>query len=101
MPHSDINKRANIRFESEPNILAYISLSTASLMEFKPDIIGLLIEESLKGCGVIVHWNGKIQLEDSFLVQYQELSPAMATVKWVKEIRKNVYFLGLNFEDKK
>lgn len=98
MNDSNLQKRKNIRFEPSPNTLAWICVSSTLPYQFKKDIVGLVIEESLGGCGVVVHWDGKFHIDNHVIIKVGELEPTRSIIKAVTELKKHIYILGVEYQ---
>ena len=96
---SDAKGRRNIRFEPSPNTLAWLCISSTLPYEFKEDIVGLVVEESLGGCGVIIHWDGKFHIDDTILIKVGDLEPIRGDIRYISELKKHIYQLGIMYQD--
>lgn len=94
---NQLKKRSHVRFEPDPNTIA--SIDTTGGDTFKPSIVGLVLNESFKGCGLITANTPLLQVGDKCVVQVGGLTPMRAEVKWRTEIDSQAIKLGLMFLD--
>lgn len=99
MSDNDKSKRKNIRFESSPNTLAYVCFGTTLVFEFTKDVVALVIEESFGGCGLIIHWDGPLNVDDKIIIQVGGMDPIKAEIRMCNELLKHVYHIGLLYLD--
>ena len=91
-------KRRNVRFESSPGSLGWICFGTTLLHEFTPSLPCLVIEESLGGCGIILHWDGKLNVGDRLIIKVDQLEPVKAEIRFINSILKHVFHIGLLYD---
>lgn len=89
------NRRRNIRFHSTVNNIAKISLTTDPL-KFNEDLIGLIVQESHTGCGVI-YVNYNLEKEQKIHIKSGDLSVLAARIAWIKELDKGVFYAGIEY----
>ena len=94
-------KRKNVRFETAQNCLGWMCFNTTLLHEFKPQLPVLVIEESLAGCGVIAHLDEPITVGERLIIKIEEHLPMKAQIKMANQVFRNVYHLGLLFDEEK
>jgi hypothetical protein len=87
-------KRKAIRFLPDQGSLALVDLQEAS-DDFAPKLMGLVCDESSKGCGVILLETKDLQVGEKCKIQVGQLSPLRAEVRWRKQLDVGVVRLGL------
>lgn len=97
-------KRKAVRFSPDSGSLAHIALDKGPTSagptpegEFAPTILGLVADESSKGCGVVLLEITDLVVGDKCIVQAGQLSPLRAEVRWRKQIDEGVIRLGLMY----
>jgi hypothetical protein len=94
------NAREKIRFTPEGDQLGFISFN---LMEFKPDISTLILNESSRGACLVVN-RKLIPPRLSFtpgltlLVKIGNLHPVIAIVRWVQEVDEDLAKVGIEHQ---
>lgn len=88
--------RQDIRFPPEPNCLARVD-TTCGSGPFEPDLIGLILDESSGGCGVVFVHTDKLKAGDRCLVQVGTLEPVRAEVRWKSPLEERVIAIGFQY----
>jgi hypothetical protein len=92
--------RKHTRFAPDAGAIARIDFTEESLA-FRPTVVGLVIEESYNGCGLVIVNDGniqrKLQVKDRVQVQVGKLDPCFAEVRWRAELDAKVIRLGLMY----
>ncbi len=91
-------KRKHTRFRPEPTTVAWVD-SSGEGGKFAPDLAGLVYEEALKGCGLIVLSADRLLVGDIVVVKVGELAPVAAEVRWRKVLEFCVLQVGLLYVD--
>lgn len=91
---SEDDRRQNIRFNPDQNALAIIHRGGN---EENP-LIGLLRDESYKGCGAIFHQE-YFPYEEGDVVELEanQVGPVESKVSWVKPLDEKLVRAGFNF----
>ena len=92
----ETTKRKHIRFEADPNQIAWISLDTKN---FKKDYICLLHQESYGGCQVITNQAIQLRTGEPMLIKVGEIGPLLGEVRWLKEVSEHVFVMGIEFKE--
>ena len=87
--------RKGIRFSPDPGTLA--SLSFAKGRKYFT-VYGLVINESLKGCAVILMTDEKMEKDMVCLTRVGQLPETVSNVRWVKVLDTNLYKVGLEYD---
>jgi hypothetical protein len=90
------NKRKFIRFTADEGAQAFI-LGDESGKKFKIPLPALIIEESFKGCSLVVLQNSLFKEKARFHVKVGKLDVMLAEIRWTKVLAKKVQLLGLVF----
>jgi len=88
------NKRKKIRFEAEPNTLALISFNHEA-KKFTPEIIALVLEESIKGYKLVAVQNREIMVGEKLKIKINNLPIFFVEIRWIKKIEKKVISFGV------
>jgi len=62
---------------------------------FDPEMVGLIVSESCKGCGIIINATEGLQVDEECTIQLRELPPVAAIVRFRSEISDEAVKLGL------
>lgn len=97
-------QRRYLRFPPPEWEIALIQCSDAPLSEdeFKPEIAGLVMEESRAGCGLVVLQRlleGRLVDGDRCMVKVARLGIILAEVRWIRPIDDGVVRVGLHYLD--
>lgn len=91
-----VHKRTSVRFNSDPNAIAQVDIGKGPDGEaFYPTVLGLVADESTRGCGIILIEIPELVVGDKCKVQVGKLHPMKAEVRWRKVIDAGVLRLGL------
>lgn len=88
--------RSSIRFSAENNSLTLIDLERTD-DDFKPSAVGLAIDESSHGSGIVMLKKNCPEMDREVRVQVGKLAPLKAKVVWVKELDEHVVRVGFHF----
>ena len=90
----DIKKRRFTRFDPDQNTLTWFCLHTS---EFKEEYVGLTTSEAHGGAGFI--FVGPLPFEPGYyiLVKTGEIGPLQAQVRWIKELDKGIFHVGIQY----
>lgn len=90
-------QRKNIRFPPDAGDVAYLDRSVAS-DKFTPDIAGLILNESHRGCAlIVVASEAELAPSTEVRVRVGRQAVLAATVAWIDAIDPGVYKVGLNY----
>jgi hypothetical protein len=95
-------QRSYLRFPPDEWEVGLIQCTDAMVDEdnFKPEIAGLVMEESRAGCGLVVldrQLTDRIKERDRCLVKVARLGIVLAEVRWIKPLDQGVSRMGLNY----
>lgn len=95
-------QRRYLRFPPDEWEIALIQCSDVMVDEedFKPEIAGLVMEESRAGCGVVAldrQLSDRLGEGDRCLVKVARLGVVMAEVRWMKFLDDGVSRMGLSY----
>jgi hypothetical protein len=95
-------KRHHLRFPPDEWEIALIQCTDAVVDEadFRPEIAGLVFEESRSGCGLVVLErliDDRLKVGDRCVVKVARLGVLPAEVRWINEIHEGVSRLGLHY----
>lgn len=90
--------RSSIRFSSEENALTLVDMKPEQ-EDFSPSAVGLAIDESSHGSGIVMLKKNCPNLDDSVKIKIGKLAPMKATCVWVKELDEHVVRVGFHFND--
>ena len=91
------SKRKSIRFESDENTLALIDFKAGE--DFHPTVVGLNIDESSSGNGVVMLRKQIPDVNTSVKIQVGNLAPMAATCVWIKELDDHIARVGFQFDE--
>lgn len=94
----DTYKRSSIRFSADDNTLTLVEFSPLE-EEFKPTAVGLAIDESSQGSGIVMLKKHAPNNDEIIRVQVGKLAPLTAKVVWVKELDEHVVRVGFQFQE--
>lgn len=77
--------------------IAAIDFKAGSPNEFDPKVVGLIINESFKGCGLVVDLAKPPQTADLLKIKVGEIGPLQARVAWVRHLEDHIYRVGVEF----
>ncbi|MFK8138739.1 MAG: hypothetical protein AB8E15_10300 [Bdellovibrionales bacterium] len=93
-----MTERKSIRFIAEDNTLALLDLSENS-QSFKPSIVALVVDEAMKGSGLVMLKKNAPVGGQSLAVQVGDLAVVQAKVVWIRELDEHVVRIGLQIEN--
>lgn len=96
MPTQKTTRRA-IRFESDENTLTLIDLNPSE--EFRPSVVGLNLDESSSGNGVVILKRHLPEVSQQVKIQVGNLSPIEAQCVWIRDLDDHVARVGFAFRD--
>lgn len=95
---NESEKRRFIRFAADPGQIAEIDLFPQRPQgEFQPNAVGLILDESFKGCGLVILQTEKLQVGEKVKIKVGKLHPLKAQVRWRAQIDPRVLKIGLEF----
>lgn len=94
------NKREHIRYVCAPNTMARLDLKIES-ETFTPMILGIVLNESASGCGLVVPLIETFKIGMQLRIQVGEQEPKKVQVKWIFPIDTQVMRIGLMYVGKK
>lgn len=95
-------QRHHLRFPPDEWEIALIQCTDAAVTEdqFRPEIAGLVMEESRAGCGLVVLERlieDRLKNGDRCTVKVARLGVMLAEVRWIKDVDEGVCRLGLHY----
>lgn len=88
--------RRAIRFKPDPGDYALVDmLNIERAGDFRPTMLGLILEESAKGCGIVVLSNVVLKIGSFCRVKVGRGPALKAEVRWRKDLDDEVMRLGL------
>mgnify|MGYP000904760218 FL=1 len=88
--------RRAIRFKPDPGDYALVDmLNIENASDFRPTLLGLILEESAKGCGIVVLSNMVLKVGTFCRVKVGRGPALKAEVRWRKDLDEEVMRLGL------
>jgi len=98
---SGLKKRKGMRFRPDPGTAAFLDLRPeASKDQFRPQDFALVINESHRGCSLVLKTNPAIRNGARLYVKVGKLAPHYAEVKWRLDYDSEVTRVGLLFLEK-
>lgn len=108
--NSEEIKRQYIRFHSGDMDIAFLGLEEKMFsifddetIEFKGNIAGLVVDESYRGCSLVILNKKKekdfLKTGTKCIVKLGKESPLQAEVKWRQELDRNIIRVGLEVFD--
>ncbi|MGR3317017.1 MAG: hypothetical protein ACUZ8O_00840 [Candidatus Anammoxibacter sp.] len=88
------NKRKNVRFKPDYGKFCYIDMDE-NREEFIPTVFAFIVNESMKGCNLIVHDTDILKVGDKCRLKLGRLHPIKAVVCRQKIIDDKVVSLGM------
>ena len=89
-------RRKNIRHAPDPGTFAQIDMSTKT-PTFRPEYLGLVVEESYTGCGLVVVDMPKLKKGVKIRIQVGSVHPLKAEVKWRNDLDEQVARVGVQY----
>jgi hypothetical protein len=67
------------------------------LLDFQPELWGLVFDESPKGCGIIVVVDQQFDCNQICFLKFPDLSPLRTRIAWFQPVKGNIVLLGLEY----
>lgn len=93
-PNKRAKKRKYVRFAAEVGMQAFV-LSDDEGKKLKTPLPALVVEESYKGCSLVVLKSSLYHEGAQLKIKVGELDPMMAEIRWIKTFDGKVCSLGL------
>lgn len=90
--------RSSVRFTAEMGTMALIQSSSGS-PEFTPNICGLVLEESFRGCRVAANLPD-LRVGHKIRIKVGQLGVMDADIRWAKRVDPFLVVIGVQFLDK-
>ncbi len=92
-------KRKHIRFSPDKPTVAWICFENVNQKDkFKGQILGLVRNESLMGCGLVcLEEKKEFKKGDEVLIKVGDLHPMKAKMMWIKNYGSGVFEFGLEY----
>lgn len=98
--------RASVRFKPDPKDIAQLQWITnrnygitAKDKEFKPDVAALIVNESFRGCCVVITNTEEPLPNMQVVVKVGPLAPLLAHTVWVLPLDQGIFKIGLEYEE--
>ncbi|HEY6878657.1 MAG TPA: hypothetical protein VI299_11595 [Polyangiales bacterium] len=91
-----IVKRKNVRWKATPTDCAYLSFEPAS-RAFTPELCGLIVDQSHRGCCLIVLADPRVVKGAFARVQLGQLDPLVGILRWVSNLDTTTLRIGFEF----
>ncbi|MBL7670490.1 MAG: hypothetical protein JNM39_08385 [Bdellovibrionaceae bacterium] len=85
--------RKSTRFQPDPMTIAQLDFATGK--EFRPTLIGLVINESYTGCAIVLVTDEAPKKDLKLKIKVGALSPLKAQIAWIKNLEENIYKVGI------
>lgn len=93
-----IKKRKHIRFASDVGTQAFV-LANEEGVKLKIPLPALVVEESFKGCSLVVLKDSIFHEGSLLTVKVGRLDPMKSEVRWVKTFDGKICYIGLVYLD--
>ena len=91
------NKRAHVRFPASPEVAAGLAFNYHTRGAFVAEFHGLVLNESFKGCCLVVLNQREWTVGAQLWVKVGEVGPLEARVRWIELVSTDSVKLGLEF----
>jgi hypothetical protein len=91
-----IGRRKYIRFSAEAKTLAQIGFQEDS-KDFKPEHVGLVVNEGYKGCAVVFRIHADFQPQRTCVIKCGLLDPMKARISRVQALDSDVIRVGIEY----
>lgn len=88
-----MTNRKSTRFQPDPMTIAQLDFATGK--DFRPTLIGLVINESYTGCAIILVMDEVPKKDLKLKIKVGALSPLKAQIAWIKNLEENIYKVGI------
>lgn len=85
--------RKSVRFQPDPLSSALMDLKNSK--EFNPTIIGIILNESFKGCSIVVASDEDLKKDQKVKIKIGALDPLKGQIVWIKHLEENIYKIGV------
>lgn len=91
-------KRKHIRYKADSNLVARMEWGARiDAKAFRPQHIGLVLEEAYGGCGLAMGNDSRIQVGDRVRIEVGKLKPMFAEVVWKNDVDHQLMKIGIKF----
>jgi hypothetical protein len=97
-PAKRLKKRKHIRFASDTGTQAFI-LSNDDGEKLKTPLPALVVEESFKGCSLVVLKDAIFHEGAILNVKVGKLDPMLSEIRWVKTYDGKISYIGLVYRE--
>lgn len=95
---NDASARRNLRFQPEPDTIAQVDLvNTGAEKKFKPTVAALVMEESYRGCGLVMVTDHDMQVGRKLRIQVGLGPSLLGEVRWRTELDSQVVRVGIMY----
>ncbi len=92
------NRRAHTRYPAATHMTAFLD-PAKNAKKFTPAIAGLVINESAKGCALVIRTTESLQTGDTCVIKLGTLDPFFAEVRWRTQLDAETIKIGVMFLD--
>ena len=93
-----MSQRVSMRFQADPLDHAQVDFNDRG-PQFNPTTVGLIVNESFSGSGLIVRCDRMLEKEQVIRVQVGQVGPLPARIVWLKELEPKLFKLGIEYLD--
>jgi hypothetical protein len=91
-----IGRRQYIRFRADAETLAQLSFQE-ELKDFRPERIGLVVNESYKGCAAVFRVHADIQARRTCIIACGALEPMKARIARIRPLDRDVISVAFEY----
>lgn len=88
-----MSNRKAIRFQPDPLTIATLDFKGGK--EFRPTLIGLVLNESYTGCAIVLATDEPLKKDLKLKIKVGALSPLKAQIAWIKNLEENIHKVGI------
>jgi len=85
------------RFKPDPGTLAFLDKSAVKAEDFRPVIPALILNESTRGCALLLVSETEYVAGERGWVQVGPLAPVAGEIRWVKKLDSQIFTIGFMF----
>lgn len=85
--------RRSVRFQPDPMAVAQVDFKVSK--DFKPTLVGIVLNESYTGCALVVASDEILKKGRKLKVKVGALSALKGEIAWVKTLEENIQKIGI------
>lgn len=90
--------RQGVRFPPDDGAVAWLDPSVyEDKSQFTPTVSALIVNEALRGCGLITQHQDWLKEGMICMVRVDRLAPLPAEIRWVRDLGEGVSKIGVQF----